>query len=204
MTALSNDRFALDSFANKRDQASALAESELGRLLALDQFANARLVPCVAKPAAFSNAVDDRLEHGLQWLLEQVDKRYDGLNERVQTDLAAKKMRDQQRRAEQRARVAAWREEREQNEMVRHDKPSLVPSVLEASEPQTAATSSSTSPSTSSTSSSSSKQEEPEDAVIYCSNCTTEPAVTKCAASKWMPVCTACATELKSAAARHQ
>lgn len=181
-----------DRFANKRDQPAALAESKLAQMLELSQFPNSKLVSCVAKPAAFGSMVDDRLEQGLHWLFEQLDRNYDSLNERVLADLTVKKAKDEARRAEQRARVSAWREEREQREMVLHDKPSLVPGSSSVAAVTTVA------------STASSKQQEHEDDVIYCSNCTTQPAVTKCAASKWMPVCTECASELKSAAARNQ
>lgn len=132
--------------------------------------------------------VDDRLEQGLQWLLEQVNGNYDALQGRVQADLAVKKAQDLQRRAEQRARVSAWREEREQSQMVLHDKPSLVPQ-----EAQTEATTTTVEPQAPK------KDKEPEEVtVIVCSNCATQPAVTKCAASKWMPVCAQCAADLKS------
>lgn len=178
------------SFANKRDQPNALPEEQLAQLLQLKQFPNSKVVSCIAKPAANSNMVDDRLEQGLHWLLGQVDRDYEALNARVQTDLALKKTQDQQRRAEQRARVSAWKEERERSQMILHDKPSLAPPAADDS-------------SSSSTSASASQggrakaEDHPEDAVIYCSNCTTRPAVTKCSASKWMPVCAECAVELK-------
>lgn len=178
----------LSRFANKRDQPSALAESELSSLLQLDKFPSSRLVSCIAKPAAFEDLVDDRLETGLQWLFDQVNSDYESLHGRVQADLAVKKAQDQQRRADQRARVSAWREEREQREMVAHDKPSLV-----------AETHTSTTDSVAGGEPRAQKAEQPEEAaVIQCSNCSTQPAVTKCAASKWMPVCAACAAELKS------
>ncbi|ETI43457.1 hypothetical protein L914_11091 [Phytophthora nicotianae] len=161
-------------FANKRDHSDAVTEQEMQKLLRLSKFPSSKIVPCVAKPAVFGG-VDERLESGLQWLFDQVHNDFDSLHERVQRDLAMKKKLDQQRRQEQRARVARWKEERELSQMRTHDKPSLDEQ----------------------TSSSKSTVDNQEEAVIYCSYCSTAPAVSKCAASKWMPVCESCATTLK-------
>ncbi|GLD95114.1 hypothetical protein PINS_up003739 [Pythium insidiosum] len=143
-------------------------------------------MPCVAKPSANSNMVDDRLETGLHWLFEQVSAQFDDLELRVREDVAAKKREDDERRAAQRARVASWKEERERGDMARHDK-------LEWQ--QGGAQNGSTA---SVTAQAKAKSESPEQNTIMCSNCTTAPAVTKCAASKWMPVCSECATTLKN------
>ncbi|KAH7479495.1 hypothetical protein KRP22_010468 [Phytophthora ramorum] len=164
-------------FANKRDHSNAVGEQEMQRLLHLNKFPGSKIVPCVTKPAVNGGAVDERLETGLEWLFEQVHNDFDTLHERVQRDLALKKKQDQQRREEQRARVSRWKEERELNQMRTFDKPSI--------EEQTP-------------SSSKAAADRPEESVIYCSNCSTAPAVTKCAASKWMPVCEDCATALRS------
>ncbi|KAE9327688.1 hypothetical protein PF008_g16332 [Phytophthora fragariae] len=163
-------------FANKRDHADAIAVQEMQNLLRLNKFPSSNIVPCIAKPAVNGGAVDDRLEAGLQWLFDQVHNDFDVLHERVQRDLVEKKKLDHQRREEQRARVSRWKEEREQNQMRIHDKPSIEEQF------------SSTLPTTA----------RPEETVIYCSNCSTAPAATKCAASKWMPVCGECATALRS------
>ncbi|KAE9356001.1 hypothetical protein PR003_g2542 [Phytophthora rubi] len=163
-------------FANKRDHADAITEQEMQSLLRLNKFPSSKIVPCIAKPAVNGGAVDERLEAGLQWLFDQVHNDFDALHERVQRDLVQKKKLDQQRREEQRARVSRWKEEREQNQMRTHDKPSI--------EEQSSSTPSTTA--------------RPEETVIYCSNCSTAPAATKCAASKWMPVCEECATALRS------
>lgn len=147
-------------------------------LLRLNKFPSSKVVPCVAKPAVYSGAVDERLEAGLQWLFDQVHNDFDTLYDRVQHDLALKKKLDQQRRDEQRARVSRWKEERELNQMRTHDKQCVEEQLtLKAA------------------------ADSPEEAVIYCSNCSTAPAVTKCAASKWMPVCENCATVLRSQSA---
>uniref|UniRef100_K3WQC0 Uncharacterized protein n=1 Tax=Globisporangium ultimum (strain ATCC 200006 / CBS 805.95 / DAOM BR144) TaxID=431595 RepID=K3WQC0_GLOUD len=179
-------------FANKRDHLSAVPEDTLAQLLQLQQFPTSKVVSCIAKPSVNGSMVDDRLELGLHWLLDQVDKNYDSLHARVQVDLALKKQQDQQRRAEQRARVTAWKEERERGEMVLHDKPSLAP----PEEPRQVEATSGSKNNTSKQQTT--KEEQPEDAVIYCSNCTVAPAVTKCSASKWMPVCAECAADLKA------
>ncbi|CEG37879.1 adp-ribosylation factor-like protein 13b isoform x1 [Plasmopara halstedii] len=162
-------------FANKQDLADAIAESKMGDILRISKSFNSKIVPCVAKPAVYGR-VDERLEAGLQWLFNQVHKDYDSLFERVQRDLAQKKKLDKQRRKEQRARVTRWKEERELSQMCMHDKVILGEDHVLSFIPVV---------------------EMPEDDVIYCSNCSTVPAVTKCSASKWMPVCETCATSLK-------
>ena len=180
-------------FANKRDHPSAVSEPEVARRLGLDRLPSGTcttLVPCVAKPSANNNLVDDRLETGLHWLFDHVQRDFGALDARVQRDLEAKKQFDAKRRADQRARVAAWKEERELAQMARHDKPSSA-THLHQNDQQ---------PRPAGAAASSSKADDPED-VIKCSNCTHRPAATKCAASKWMPVCSECATELKAAAA---
>ncbi|KAJ0408112.1 hypothetical protein P43SY_002082 [Pythium insidiosum] len=175
-------------YANKRDQPTAVAEDQLFHALSLSSLPCCRLMPCVAKPSANGNMVDDRLEMGLHWLFEQVHAQFDDLESRVREDVIAKKREDDERRAAQRARVAAWKEERESAEMVRHDKHEWQPSTLSASAAPSAAPAKA-------------KTETPEQDTIMCSNCSTAPAVTKCAASKWMPVCGECATTLKNTAA---
>lgn len=167
-------------------------------MLELSSFANAKLVPCVAKPSAFGNMVDDRLEQGLHWLFDQLDRSYETLNTRVQADLAVKKAQDEKRRTEQRARVSAWREERELRDMGLHDKPSFAAASGSSSSIATSATGAGEAYVATLT------KPEPENDVIRCSTCTTAPAVTKCAASKWMPVCAECASELKCASSRNQ
>ncbi|KAF4040557.1 ADP-ribosylation factor family [Phytophthora infestans] len=162
-------------FANKRDHSDAVAEKEMQSLLRLIKFPSSKIVPCVAKPAIYGG-VDERLESGLQWLFDQVHNDFDSLHERVQRDLTLKKELDLQRREAQRARVARWKEERELNQMRTHDKLSI----------------------NEQTSSSKAATDNQEETVIYCSSCNTAPAVTKCAASKWMPVCDNCATTLRS------
>ncbi|EEY66219.1 ADP-ribosylation factor-like protein [Phytophthora infestans T30-4] len=162
-------------FANKRDHSDAVAEKEMQSLLRLIKFPSSKIVPCVAKPAIYGG-VDERLESGLQWLFDQVHNDFDSLHERVQRDLTLKKELDLQRRDAQRARVARWKEERELNQMRTHDKLSI----------------------NEQTSSSKAATDNQEETVIYCSSCNTAPAVTKCAASKWMPVCDNCATTLRS------
>lgn len=119
--------------------------------------------------------VDDRLEHGIQWLFDQIHSQFNSLDARVKQDLIVKKRLNDERMAAQRLRVSAWKEERERAGMALHDKVDLA-AVAAAK-----------------------KVETPEEVEIKCSNCTTQAATTKCAASKWMPVCMDCATSLKAA-----
>jgi ADP-ribosylation factor-like protein 13B len=163
-------------FANKRDQPAAVSEDKLFHQLGLSQFHNAKLMPCIAKPAANGNMVDDRLEQGLHWLFDQVHGDFDVLDARVREDLAVKKRENDERRDAQRARVAAWKEERERALMALHDKADASLPVAETKRTET-----------------------PEEGdAIKCSQCTTATAVTKCSASKWMPVCADCTVALKS------
>ncbi|DBA03171.1 TPA: hypothetical protein N0F65_003891 [Lagenidium giganteum] len=168
-------------FANKNEHPSALSEQEVGQLMQISSYENAKVVPCVAKPSAFSNMVDERIELGLHWLFDQVQRNFDELNDRVQQDVGTKKREDAQRKAEQRARVSAWREERERNDMLKEDKASVKEVVEAAARAAKKAA-----------------EEPEEEVVIKCSDCTTNAAVTKCAASKWMPVCADCAARLKA------
>lgn len=154
--------------------------------LRLDRFSTVKCVPCVAKPAANGSLVDERLEAGLSWLFDQVKAQFPVLDERVKRDLASKKLSDQQRRDEQRARVARWKEERERQQMLLHDSDRHQRATADS---QTAAAAGETKRVAT---------PESDSDVILCSSCSTEPAVTKCAASKWMPVCAACATTLKT------
>ncbi|RLN85413.1 hypothetical protein BBJ28_00015419 [Nothophytophthora sp. Chile5] len=180
--SMANDLMAnkpLLIFANKRDHADAVTEQEMVDLLRVSQYPNAKVVSCIAKPAVNGGQVDERLEPGLQWLFDQVHSDFDALNDRVQRDLELKKKSDLQRREEQRARVSRYKEERELAQMALHDKPST-------QEPSSDATTSKA------------PAESLEEVVIYCYNCSTKPAVTKCAASKWMPVCGDCASALRN------
>lgn len=186
----------LFSFANKRDQPSALAEKSVGDRLRLDHFSTVKCVPCVAKPAANGSLVDERLESGLSWLFDQVKAQYGTLRERVTRDLAQKKLADQRRRDEQRARVSKWKEERERQQMALHDSDRHQQDAANASENQKEATNSSSSTVSGETKRVATPESDPD--VIYCSNCSIEPAATKCAATKWMPVCASCAATLKA------
>jgi len=160
----------------------------VGEHLRLDRFSTVKCVPCVAKPAANGSLVDERLEAGLSWLFDQVKVQFPVLDERVKKDLASKKLADQQRRDEQRARVSRWKEERERQQMLLHDSDRHQRAAADNQAAAAAAAGETKRVAT----------PESDSSVILCSNCSTEPAVTKCAASKWMPVCSSCATTLKT------
>lgn len=165
-------------FANKRDEPAALSDDKLHHQLGLSKFCNVKLMPCVAKPAANANMVDERLEQGLHWLFDQVHSNFDVLEKRVRADMAVKKRQNDERREAQRVRVAAWKEERERAQMAAEDNGFVSVRTMEVKH-----------------------EEQPEVAVVIkCSNCTNAPAVTKCSASKWMPVCADCEMALKEAA----
>lgn len=161
--------------------------------LRLGTFSTVKCVSCVAKPAANGSMVDERLESGLSWLFDQVKAQYGTLGARVERDLSQKKLEDQRRRDEQRARVSRWKEERELQQMRLQDDQRFSEEASYGADNQKEASNS-----YSGTTNKSSATTESDPDVIYCSNCTTEPAVTKCAASKWMPVCSGCAASLKA------
>lgn len=75
------------SFANKQDILSAATEFEVSKQMGLDDLAMCRhtVFPCIAKPSANANTVDERLHNGLHWLLQSMRTDYDRLNARIET-----------------------------------------------------------------------------------------------------------------------
>lgn len=145
----------------------------------LDESERVKLVPCIAKPSRNKDLVDERLEQGLKWLLEVVSCDFYKIDGRVQVDRMKKKQLDFERKEAQRARVMAWREDKERIEMFRHDTHAKE-TIL-----------------TINTRSEMDVRDFTTNKAIICWNCSIRPAVTKCAASKWMPVCDECARSLK-------
>ncbi|KAL0589659.1 hypothetical protein ABG067_002208 [Albugo candida] len=166
-------------FANKQDVSSAMNENVITLKFHLDESERVKLVPCIAKPSRNKDLVDERLEQGLKWLLEVVSCDFYKIDGRVQVDRMKKKQLDFERKEAQRARVMAWREDKERIEMFRHDTHAKE-TIL-----------------TINTRSEMDVRDFTTNKAIICWNCSIRPAVTKCAASKWMPVCDECARSLK-------
>ncbi|KDO28363.1 hypothetical protein SPRG_06602, partial [Saprolegnia parasitica CBS 223.65] len=163
-------------FANKKDVPGAANEKQFCRDLQVGMYNNKKVLECVAKAGANAGRVDDALETGLTWILRRVEADYDDLQARVASDRDAKKKRDADAWDAQRQRVATFREENERALMAKCDKYAPAKPAPVATQAETAS-------------------------VPPCSHCKTADAATKCAASKWMPVCLNCATELKQQAA---
>ncbi|EQC26904.1 hypothetical protein SDRG_15237 [Saprolegnia diclina VS20] len=163
-------------FANKKDLPGAVNEKQFCRDLQVGMYNNKKVLECVAKAGANAGRVDDALETGLTWILRRVEADYNDLQARVASDRDAKKKRDAEAWEAQRQRVAMFKEENERALMAKFDKYAPTTPSPVASHAETTS-------------------------VPTCSHCKTADAATKCAASKWMPVCLSCATELKQQAA---
>jgi ADP-ribosylation factor-like protein 13B len=172
-------------FANKQDRVTSnfsLKEIENKLQLNEKKYGNScQLFSCSAKNTSKNHQkIDEKIEKGLEWLFEEIQQNFHTLDERVKKDVKEKKEQNEKRKIEQRARVATWKEERERNQMSQHDIPQYrYPSMMMKT-----------------------ITSEDDGVVMKCSNCNTKPAETKCAASKWMPVCSDCAIILKAQAAK--
>ena len=157
-------------YANKQDSANAISAKDLLSTLNLCN-KNVKAVPCVAKPTANKDVVDERLEVGLTWLFEQVEKDFEVLDERVRFDREKKKAAYAKKIRDQKIRVLAFMQERERDAMNLEDRPSH----QMTKENETTAL------------------EGPK-----CAECKVAPATTRCSASKWLPVCETCSDSLKA------
>ncbi|RHY38613.1 hypothetical protein DYB38_005466 [Aphanomyces astaci] len=149
-------------------------EAEFGQKLQVASYVNTKVLQSVTKAKANGNLVDDRLEGGLRWILGRIEGDYDALGVRVANDRATTKKEASAAWQAQKERVWAYKEERERSAMLSEDSAANQaafappkPVVKQSSD------------------------------VPMCSTCESQPAVTKCAASKWMPVCSDCADALK-------
>lgn len=163
-------------YANKQDKADAVPAKDLPGLLAINHLKSAlKTVPCVAKASESNNVLDERLEVGLMWLFEQIEKNYQVLAERVDRDTNKKKLAYTAKIEAQRARVQVSMEKRECDQMALEDK-SIHQAAKVEEEPQV------------------------DDSGPKCNNCHKMPATTRNAASKWTPVCEPCLAIMKSRA----
>ncbi|CAK4809985.1 unnamed protein product [Aphanomyces euteiches] len=163
--------------ANKIDRMPAFSEVDFSREMQAEAFADKKIVQVITKASANGNLVDDRLESGLGWILNRIEEAYDDLEAKVAQDKAAKKAQDDAAWQAQKERVWAYKEERERGLMLLEDSPKVQQLYSKKEDEAKKATN--------------------EDQVPMCTSCQTQPAVTKCSASKWMPVCGDCAAMLK-------
>ncbi|KAF0718840.1 Aste57867_1438 [Aphanomyces stellatus] len=165
-------------YANKVDQPHALSELDFAAAMHVERYAVTKTLRSITKAKANGHRVDDRLETGLMWMLHAIEADYDALSTRVAENRAEKKKHDAAAWQAQKERVWAYKEEKERALMLAEDNESTQAMFKK---PDTA-------------------RKQPKGDGPVCSTCQTEPAVTKCAASKWMPVCAGCAETLKKKA----
>ncbi|MBN3326097.1 AR13B protein, partial [Atractosteus spatula] len=108
--------------ANKQDRDGALAEADIIEYLSLEKLVNENKCLCQIEPCSavigYGKKLDKSIRKGLSWLLNNIAKDYEALNERVQKDTAEQKAQEEQEKRERAERVRRVREEREQRERV--------------------------------------------------------------------------------------
>lgn len=162
-------------FANKQDCPDALSSVDVAKSFQHPTGAQ-HTQACTAKVSVSvsdTDMMDERLELGLEWLFDQISRDFDVLGARVTRDCLVKKAQYRDKIDAQKSRVDRWKEERELALMGRED--------LLAFSPVSAVST-----------------QEVDDDVPKCTQCNAEPATTRCAASKWMPVCDTCFGLIKS------
>nr|XP_006637990.1 PREDICTED: ADP-ribosylation factor-like protein 13B isoform X4 [Lepisosteus oculatus]XP_015217151.1 PREDICTED: ADP-ribosylation factor-like protein 13B isoform X4 [Lepisosteus oculatus]XP_015217152.1 PREDICTED: ADP-ribosylation factor-like protein 13B isoform X4 [Lepisosteus oculatus] len=108
--------------ANKQDRDGALAEADIIEYLSLEKLVNENKCLCQIEPCSavigYGKKLDKSIRKGLSWLLNNIAKDYEAINERVQKDTAEQKAQEEQEKRERAERVRRVREEREQRERV--------------------------------------------------------------------------------------
>lgn len=94
-------------FANKQDMSTAKTASEIEQVLDVEKLERHHVFGC----SAIADPVDENIEKGLEWLLEEVTQSFDELSGRIKTQLAEDKERRKQAMAEQAKRVEEYRKE---------------------------------------------------------------------------------------------
>ncbi|XP_066562107.1 ADP-ribosylation factor-like protein 13B isoform X2 [Amia ocellicauda] len=106
--------------ANKQDCDGALAEADIIEYLSLEKLVNENKCLCQIEPCSavigYGKKLDKSIKKGLAWLLSNIAKDYEALNERVQKDTAEQRALEEQEKRERAERVRRLREEREQRE----------------------------------------------------------------------------------------
>ncbi|NWU70152.1 AR13B protein, partial [Pterocles burchelli] len=106
--------------ANKQDREGALPEADVIESLSLEKLVNQHKCLCQIEPCSAimgcGKKIDKSIKKGLYWLLHNIAKDFDALNERVQRDTAEQKAYEEQKKLERAERVRRIREEREKEE----------------------------------------------------------------------------------------
>ncbi|KAL1021657.1 hypothetical protein UPYG_G00016220 [Umbra pygmaea] len=106
--------------ANKQDRDGALAEADIIENLSLEKLVNENKCLCQIEPCSavlgYGKKIDKSIKNGLNWLLNNIAKDYDGICERVQKDTAEQRSQEEQDKKERQERVRRIREERDRQE----------------------------------------------------------------------------------------
>uniref|UniRef100_A0A7S1JAY0 Uncharacterized protein n=1 Tax=Eutreptiella gymnastica TaxID=73025 RepID=A0A7S1JAY0_9EUGL len=94
-------------FANKQDKSTAKTAAEMETILEVKDIERHHVFGC----SAIADPVDENIEKGLEWVLEEVTTSFDALSERIKMQLAEDKERRRQAMAEQAKRVEQYRKE---------------------------------------------------------------------------------------------
>ncbi|XP_036397091.1 ADP-ribosylation factor-like protein 13B isoform X2 [Megalops cyprinoides] len=106
--------------ANKQDQDGAMHEADIIEYLSLEKLVNENKCLCQIEPCSaalgYGKKLDKSIKSGLNWLLNNIAKDYESINERVQKDTAEQRAQEEQDKKERAERVRRVREEREKKE----------------------------------------------------------------------------------------
>lgn len=132
-------------FANKQDLPGALSDVEIAKHIDLAELQSSphHITKCVAlvepekedetdAEKAARKPPDANIVKGLHWLLSAVDSAFPELNERVERDLAARKIANAKQAEEKRRQVEVWRREEEAKAAAIAAAPAVAPSTASA------------------------------------------------------------------------
>ncbi|KAJ8350648.1 hypothetical protein SKAU_G00257780 [Synaphobranchus kaupii] len=106
--------------ANKQDQDGAMHEADIIEYLSLEKLVNENKCLCQIEPCSavlgYGKKLDKSIKNGLNWLLNNIAKDYEALNERVQKDSAEQRAQEEQDKRERAERVRQVRDVREKKE----------------------------------------------------------------------------------------
>ncbi|XP_071471533.1 ADP-ribosylation factor-like protein 13B isoform X2 [Marmota flaviventris] len=111
--------------ANKQDKEGALGEADVIECLSLEKLVNEHKCLCQIEPCSavlgYGKKIDKSIKKGLYWLLHNIARDFDTLNERIQKDTTEQRALEEQEKRERAERVRKLREEREQREREQSD-----------------------------------------------------------------------------------
>lgn len=111
--------------ANKQDKEGALGEADVIECLSLEKLVNEHKCLCQIEPCSavlgYGKKIDKSIKKGLYWLLHNIARDFDTLNERIQKDTTEQRALEEQEKRERAERVRKLREEREQREQEQSD-----------------------------------------------------------------------------------